>query len=627
MAIVIQGSPEQDTSRLFANENFGYEYPGGLDLKPTSKLHRRLVREILERAHESVTCQSNRYDSWRIIDQLLTAYKPIDKDEKEVLNEDSRKPVSIVFPYSYAILETLLSYMVAAFFQDPLFNYEGYSPEDVMGAILLEQVVNLHCNKFKVKLNLHTMFRDAFAYGRGVVAPIWKVTSNGNFEGNALINIDPYRYLPDPNVAAGSVQDGSFVGWSSDTNYMNLLSEENSSEDMFNVRYLKCLRNTGTSIYSSDQSDRQLRTGTTKSVNNVLMPVAEIPMYIKIIPKDWELSDNEQPEIWFFRLAADSVIITARPANFKHGKFPIAEAAPDYDGYSPAPISKLEIIQGLQGIADWEINSHVANVRKSINDMLIFDPYALNSLDFKDPKPGKLIRARRPIWGQGGVEKYVKQLQVNDITRANISDATWIMQWMQKIVGTDNVTMGNMRESGPERLTKAEFQGTMVGAVNRLERTAKIIGVQAMQDIGEFFAEHTQQMMSDDAYVKVVGEWKQVLLDEYKNSISRGRMRISPDQINVMYDVIVRDGSIPGNNYNSAWMQLFNIITQSQQLMNSFDVVRIFKYIARNSGAKNVDEFVRRGAGAQQGGIRLMPDQQVLEQQQAGNITPMRSQQ
>ena len=73
-------------------------------------------------------------------------------------------------------------------------------------------------------------------------------------------------------------------------------------------------------------------------------------------------------------------------------------------------------------------NSHVANVRKAINDMIIYDPYLVNSNDLKNPAPGKLIRLRRPAWGKG-VKDVAQQLGVSDVTRGNIADSTWLVQW------------------------------------------------------------------------------------------------------------------------------------------------------------------------------------------------------
>ena len=617
MPVIIYGNAgKRAVTAGLTKETFDYNYPEGLDLKPGSKLHNFIIDKVLERAQESAGIMQDRFASWNEQDKFLTAYKRIDTEESNILLSDDRKPVSIVFPYTYAILETLLSYMMAAFFRDPLFRYEGYSPDDVMGSIILEKVINLHCNKFKAMLNLHTMYRDAFTYGIGVVAPIWKQSTNGLFEGNALINIDPYRYLPDPNVSVDNIQNGESVGWVSDTNYMDLLSDEYDDEDMFNVKYLSLMENRTTSIYDTDNSARNINSRSAKQMSTSMQPITEISMYMKIIPSEWKLGVSDRPEKWLFRIAGDSVVIAARPADFNHDKFPLAVASPDFDGYSSTPLGRLEVVSGLQGVLDFLFNSHIANVRKAVNDTLIYDPYLINSADLKDPKPGGLVRMRRPAWGQGKISESIKQLQINDVTRGNITDSSFVIDWMQKTTATDSSTMGSLRTGGPERLTKSEFEGTASGGMNRLERVAKVIGLQAMQDIGEFFAEHTQQMMDDDMYIKVAGSWTDVLLKEYEGSISRGRMKVTPDQLNIAYDVIIRDGSVPGGN-SGVSMKLFELIATNPELSQTFDIVKIFKQIMRTDGEKNVDDFIRRGANIQS-------NEKIEQDLNKGNIVPMK---
>ena len=338
-------------------------------------------------------------------------------------------------------------------------------------------------------------------------------------------------------------------------------------------------------------------------------------MYINLIPKDWKLSTSEYPEKWFFQLSADDIITRCEKADHNHGMYPMAVASSEFDGYSITPIGRMEILTGLQTTLDFLFNSHVANVRKAINDMLVVDPYLVNINDLKEPEPGKLIRLRRPAWGRG-VDKVVQQLQVNDITRLNISDSAYITQWMDRISGADQSMQGALRQGGPERLTKSEFQGTRGSAVSRLQRLAMIIGMQFMQDIGNMFAVHTQQYMTKETYVKIAGPYEQQLMRIY----NKQNVRVSPNDIAINYDVIVRDGSIPGGNFSEAWLEMFKVISGSPLLMQEFDISRIFMYIAQQLGAKNVEDFKRATNQVQP---TVMPDQQVQQQVQAGNMVPL----
>ena len=235
----------------------------------------------------------------------------------------------------------------------------------------------------------------------------------------------------------------------------------------------------------------------------------------------------------------------------------------------------------------------------------------------RDPQPGKLIRLRRPAWGRG-VEKVVQQLQVTDITRTNISDSAYITQWMDRISGADQSMQGALRQSGPERLTGVEFSGTRNSAMSRLQRMAMIIGMQFMQDIGTQFAVHTQQYMTQDTYVNIVGRYTEQLMKNFTGGKTRGR--VSPSDLAINYDLIIRDGSIPGGNFSQIWIDLFKTIGTDQELRQTFDIVRIFTYIAQQLGAKNAEDFKRNVDNIQPA---TMPDEQVEQQVQAGNLVPV----
>ena len=137
-----------------------------------------------------------------------------------------------------------------------------------------------------------------------------------------------------------------------------------------------------------------------------------------------------------------------------------------------------------------------------------------------------------------------------------------------------------------------------------------------MQDIGTMYAVHTQQYMTQETYVKIVGKNAENLYSIF----GKDRARVSPMDMAVNYDLIVRDGSIPGGNFSSSWIELFKTIGTTPELMQQFDVTRIFMYIAQQLGAKNVEDF-RRNLNQIQG--QTMPDQQVLDQVKAGNMVPL----
>lgn len=656
MPYILKGEPTYNPSYEYVDQTYPeYEakYPEGLDLRPTSEFHNELRSKIWNRAIQARREISKRFTNWRTIDRSLTIYvTPEVNDDIEKRNDrviDDTEPERnkvIVFPYSYAEMEALLTYLTAALLKDPIFPYEGVEDSDSIGAALMELVVRNQCIKNKVALNIHTSFRDSLAYGVGIAGTSWErrwgkkaVRSQGMtesfdgmrgfnnvsmqdallFEGNALFNIDPYMWLPDPSVSSIGIQKGEFQGWIDRTNnYLNLLSmEAEKGSTYFNVKYLKYKQNKR-SILALDQSDRKKRDGTPtdlhRSMNYITHPIDIIKLYVNLIPSEWGLGDREYPEKWYFELASDDVIIRAEKADYAHGNYPVAVASPEFDGYNILPIGRMEVLNGLQHTIDFLFNSHVANVRKAVNDMLIVDPYLVNMKDLEDPKPGKLVRLRRPAWGRG-VDKVVQQLNVSDITRANIGDINFLVQFMDRLGGADSQMSGMLRQGGPERLTGAEFQGTRSSSMARLQRIAQVIGTQFLYDIGYMFAMNVQEQMRNETYVKVTGRHAEKLASIYGMD---AKARVTPYDLAVDYDLLPPDGMIPGGNFDvNFWSSNFKVLASQPELYQTFDLARIFMHMAQESGVKNAQDFIRKTP------VQTMPDQKVEAQVQQGNLVPV----
>ena len=652
MPTVIQGA--NTSSVEYTNKDYKYKYPYKLDLHPGSKLHRKLLVKILESARASNDVMSRRHGDWREIDKTLTAYITTDEYEKALKKKSPNKPVSIVVPHSYAVMETILAYQTKAFLSSasPVFEYGGFSREDIISAKLLELVVDQQVRRLKSTLNIHTGFRNGLAYGLHASPVSWNTkmgrkpvikdastySASGEilkqattieneptilFEGNKVGAIDPYKYLPDPNVSPHMVQDGEFVGWIDEDSYMNLLADDRRGS-LFNVKYLKVGNYASiTSQFASDNARDKGKT-TVKDSTGGTSPVTLINMYKTIIPTDYGLlgtqpgnEDGNGPEKWLFIVANDCIIICAAPLNLNHDMYPVAVNAPDYDGFSVAPISRLEMNAGLQSVLNWLFNSHIQNVRKAINDMFIVDPSLLNMNDIENPEPGKLLRLRRAAWGRG-VDQAIKQLQVNDVTSQNIPFAASVMDLMSRSTGAVDALQGIMRSSG-ERRSATEFQGTFNSAISRLEHLSYITSQMYLTDLAYFHASHTQQLLSKETYVRAIGEWPAILLEEYGKDINNTAVSVSPQDILADFDIVFKDGSSASGEASGRefWTSTMDRISTNPELNQVFDIVRIFKKVARLYGEKDVNSFVRKGGSLN---AKMIGDDAAAAEFEKGNL-------
>lgn len=653
----------QTSTRLekLRGKDLGYEYPFDLDFRPGNKRHDDLVNKVLARADDSYSVMKKKHPVWRQMDRIMTAYIPLSDYEKKLKKHDETKPVSIVVPHSYAALETILSYNTKVFLQDPVFQFEGHGPEDTVGAKLLELVVNQQIHRNKSALGIHTGFRDGLTYGfhassvpwvqkwgkKPVIEAFPEYTSLGTplgirrvkknvpsllFEGNEVIPIDPYRAMPDPNVSISDIQKGEFFGWSEDCTLNDLLQDEKGGGRTFNARYLH-IEGYGEgrqwrSRFSPDESERE-KEGTFRDQTTLTKRVTKVHMYIDIIPDEWNLPGDEEfnkdgldPEKWLFTVANDLVLIDCAPLGLNHDMFPVAANSPDYDGYSIAPVSRMELTYGLSEVLNFMFNSHVTNVRKAINDMFVVDPSLISMKDLKNPAPGKLLRLRRTAWGRG-VKDAIEQLKVNDVTRGNIADAAWVMDLMDKVGATPDAMKGVMR-SGGERRSAAEFTGTFGAGISRLEHLATITSLMYMGDLAYFHASHTQQLMSEETYVRAIGDWPEVLAQEYGRANEQGmpsRLAADPYSIIADFDIIKKNGTTdePDAAKLQFWQSIFPAIIGQPLLYGMLEVPKIFTHVARMSGEKNVLDFVKKGGNIQG---QIVGDAAVLGEVDAGNLVP-----
>lgn len=627
-----------------AQTHYEYEYPNGLDLNPnTSSLHNRLKDMVLSCAKDSHAKFATRRQSWADLDLMLTAYISLSDAERKIRVKDDRKPVSIIVPTTYATLTTLLTYMTSAFMRTPeVFKYDNQAPEDLLGTIMLEKIIERQSRQFKHGLSLHTQWRDSFVYGMGAITPIWTVRrgrktsfvpkgfNQGGVsqvtgyerqevedvvlaEGNDLQNISAYNFLPDPSVSIHRIQDGEYVGWvvRASMQYWRQLEEQEGS-GFFNVKYLRHV--SGASSLYDDRADARdkynVRSGTGRTTGADNKDV--IFLYKTLVPKDYGLGSSDRSEKWLLAVGGDSILLAAMPVTLDHGQYPIAVAAPEFDGYNICNPSTLEIIGGLQTAVDYLYNTHIEAVRKNILNQFIIDPYLVNVADFE--KGDGLIRMKRSAWGRG-VENALKQLQVTDITRQNIGDISAIMDIMQRVSGTSDMVQGVVQPRG-ERISATEIQSAHGGALSRLEHMAKVIWMQSHQDLGLMVASQTKQLISQEYYAKINGRWSDTLQEQFQLDIKEGRLHITPDKLDVNVDMYVEDMGVPGTEFAEVWSRIFQTVGSSQELTAQLDTVKIFKFLATMAGAKNIEDFARRTPVQAQ----MMGPEQLQAQVQQGNM-------
>jgi len=190
---------------------------------------------------------------------------------------------------------------------------------------------------------------------------------------------------------------------------------------------------------------------------------------------------------------------------------------------------------------------------------------------------------------------------------------------MRETTGCTDVVSGIRRHTS-ERVSATEAAGTARGALSRLEKAARITALQAHQDIGYQMGWNTIQLMKEEKFARLIGDWAVTLAKDFNIETERGLVKIKPSDLNIDFDVILGDGTIPTSGDPDLWLRLFQIVSNDDYLMQELDAVRMFKFGARMAGAKNLNDFVRAGGNVS---AQVKPNEEVLNEVEKGNLVSL----
>jgi hypothetical protein len=139
-----------------------------------------------------------------------------------------------------------------------------------------------------------------------------------------------------------------------------------------------------------------------------------------------------------------------------------------------------------------------------------------------------------------------------------------------------------------------------------------------MVDITEMMVLNTQQFISDEFYLKVVGREGQ-------------ETHIRTEDLMGDFIFPVHDGTLPLDRVAlvEVWQGLLAQILADPELRQEYSAGRIFEYTAELGGAVDIQNYRNSAEGANQpqipqiSGFDILPDDQVLEQVDKGNLTSL----
>lgn len=614
-------------------------------LSPGSDKAKALLKYLNSRITMSERAMGNFYDRWRVNERKHQAYIDLPNYDKKLkeMNKTGAPPmaVDLVIPYSFATINTIVTYLLHTFAgRKPIFQVGSNSSDGVAPAQKMEIVLQYNADHTRLVKHLYQFLYDGQIYGLSVlrcqwkrqtaIRTIWKmqeqVAMSGLvgtspekikareerlvYEGNEVCSIDPFMFFPDPRVPMCEVnKKGEFVFWKDFLGKHTLRKLEAAGEISYVDQAGRMQQGSSMEGDLGGSNRNLLSQGEAQPGNHLTTRgggTGEQNYYevfqgsVEIIPSEHGLPGGDKPVKAVFMILNRNVIAQAQLLELDHDMHPVVVSEPYSMGYGFGQAGLIDYTGPFQDLLSWLVNSHMENVRTAINNMFVIDPSKVEMQDLKKPGAGKLIRLKRTAYGQD-VRTALTQLPVQDVTRGHAQDFEALMRVADSLASVNDNLRG-LQDSGG-RKTATEVRTSGEAGASRLAALARVISAQALVDLAEQMCLNNQQNLTDEFYLEIVGR-------EGETS----PMRISPEMLVGDFHFPVHDGTLPLDKVAmlDVWKEIFLGVAADPGLRQQFNLVTMFKYIAQLGGARNIEQFE----------IRPGSPEDIENQVRVGNMIP-----
>lgn len=457
-----------------------------------TEFHSTLLNHCRTRVDSSRAKMGEYYTQWEERHRVYKSTRTPDKQDAKAREEG--RPPKQVLPLSYAKVNTFVSFIMSLFTQRPdIFELEPTGGEDKEYRELAERVLRYDTLACQFRRHMRQAVKDVAKFGLGILKHTWEeqyvyvpesveqtrtifgipfklkplttIKKHLKRKGNRVRAICPFDFFPDPRFPLTELQRGEFCADECDYSRSELSQMEAEGVvsgvkhvqnfDMDGAyRYGKSMRR---SKYNFDNPDQ----------NADIVRLTEIQ--IKITPANFMLSDGtpmgteKVPRMFLVWMVNCNRIVRCEPMGHLHGEFTYDVAQYDEDSHEFAGQSLSDLLERLQDTADWFVNARVESVTRTIDNQLVVDPLGVEMSTITNRSRVILLKKGA---ARTGVDRYVKQLAVQDVTGRHMDDVNQLMTLMQVVTGVNENAMGQYHTG---RRSATEARVVTQGAASRLK--------------------------------------------------------------------------------------------------------------------------------------------------------------
>ena len=565
------------------------------------------------------------YKQWDRNDAVYRGERYMDDKDRKAMKRD--EPSKVYVPLTHSQIQTFVSFAVMILTQrDYFYELSGSGIEDEKPAKLAQAVVQRDLEHNKVTgVLLPQWLTDVARYGVGVFKtdwirettpvqrmvpdPKWQPDPNmpmqsqppmismyqdmTRYLGNRITVISPYRWFPDTRLPLTRWRDGEFAADENEYSFGELEKLQKNGQ-VAGLEFIPKINDTAF-------TDRRLNVMGLGSNNafDPTIPVRDNSRYVLItevelkcnpsktfidknVPIDKDLDAEVVLLVW---IANDSRIIRIEDSGYDHNEF-LYDAAQFFNDQSRTiNFGLAELLAPMQDIVDWLLNSHVTNVRKTIQTNLIVDPKYVDMNDLKERNP--IIRLKSTADGLG-IDSYVKQLEVVDSTAGHVNDMQIVAGLAKEATGLQENLMGQYASG---RRSARESSNVNANASARIQLPIKGLWQDGLLPMGRKILSNIQQGLDIPQLVSVVGI-QRVVGDP---ASVQAFLPVDRSMLQGSYDFLIFDSTMPSQRMAvaAALQGAGEILIKSPMSIFALnlDPMLLFQEWLELQGVKNAERF------------------------------------
>ena len=582
------GSVNEDVRKKFQNEDF----------------ENTIVMYCNNRFLASEQSMATNISVWEQNRKLYDAEITLKPEDVSRRNEEADNPVYVPLriPYTYAAVQTYLTYLLALFTKRrPMFQLDGRRKEDMEAVPIMENILHNNAINRGFLIPIHTWLRDSLIYNRGIIWRDWYVQKSKSLrqeqpmllgkpvgspkeflvervedEGNDLFTSSPFDTYFDPGVIMQQFEEGEFVGRVYYQTWTTILTKMKSGE-YWDVRS-KIPQTTTLAWKNRTAPDRPGDKESQIAGRRTSVEICDL--LIRLVPKEWKLGDSIFPEYWRIRIANGKTVLNAERLPNLY-EFPCYVVEPDFDGRTLHTKGMVQMMEPLQEVLSWLINSHMDSVRRNINNKFIIDPSLVEWDDVLNNAP--YVRMSQRGYGRNpGTAIY--QLKMSDVTQTHLKDIDIVIELLTRISAATENFMGVLNTGGRKTATEVRTANQLAGS--RIEKTALIIGHQGWIPLTRGLVNGVQNNMSNELFIR-----------DFSSQDPDARMHIDEKGIERLKNSIFAfppiDPTIPVDRFQLAetWKEIIQFTASNEGLAQEYDIKGMLNHWAELGGIKDLENF------------------------------------